>query len=58
MPLLLLLLMELEDVEDEEVVVVEEEAALPLPLLVCQNGILQRLQRLLSLSALKDGKLE
>jgi hypothetical protein len=52
--------MELEDVEDEEVVVVEEEAALPLPLplLVCQNGILQRLQRLLSLSALKDGKLE
>jgi hypothetical protein len=48
--------MELEDVEDEEVVVVEEEAALPL--LVCQNGILQRLQRLLSLSALKDGKLE
>ena len=62
--------MELEDVEEEEVVVlveeevvvlVEEEVALPLPVpvpvLVCQKGILQRLNFHFTL-CLKDGKFE
>jgi hypothetical protein len=52
--------MELEDVEEEEVVVVvEEEVALPLPVpvLVCQKGILLRLNFHFTL-CLKDGKFE